>query len=64
MALALETAEYLPDEVYQIFTNVAYVTIFFTVLIQGLTIKRVYFALEKHKALRLSKRNDKERVGA
>lgn len=64
MALALETAEYLPDNVYQIFTNVAYVTIFFTVLVQGLSIKRVYFALEKHKALRLSKRDNKERVQA
>ena len=57
MALALETADYLPEEVYQIFTNVAYVTIFFTVLVQGLTVKRVYFALEKHKAARLCRRN-------
>jgi len=64
MALALETAEYLPENVYQIFTNVAYVTIFFTVLVQGLSIKRVYFALEKHKALRLTKRDGKERVQA
>ncbi|MCR5249888.1 MAG: sodium:proton antiporter [Lachnospiraceae bacterium] len=60
MALALETAEYLPPEVYVIFTNVAYVTIFFTVLVQGLTVKRVYFALEKHKANRLSKRKISE----
>ena len=56
MALAIETAEYLPDKVYQIFSNVAYTTIFFTVLVQGLTIKKVYFALEKHKADRLSRR--------
>ncbi len=56
MALAIETAEYLPDKVYQIFSNVAYTTIFFTVLVQGLTIKKVYFALEKHKAERLSRR--------
>jgi len=53
MALAMETLEYLPKDVGQIFTNVTYATIFFTVLVQGLTIKNVYFALEKHKAKRL-----------
>ena len=53
LALALGTKEYLPNEVYLIFMNVTYVTIFFTVLVQGLTIKKVYFALEKHKAERL-----------
>ena len=62
MALALETAEYLSEDIYQVFTNVAYATIFFTVLVQGLTIKRVYFALEKHKANRLCKRNTSERA--
>ena len=53
MALAMETVEYLPEAVSLIFNNVAYTTIFFTVLVQGLTIRRVYFALEKHKAARL-----------
>ena len=53
MALAMETAEYLPEAVSLIFNDVAYATIFFTVLVQGLTIRRVYFALEKHKAARL-----------
>ena len=62
MALAIETAEYLPEPVYQIFSNVAYTTIFFTVLVQGLTIKRVYFALEKQKAVRLTRRNKAERT--
>ncbi len=52
LALAIETAEYLPAEVYTIFMNVAYVTIFFTVLVQGLSVRKVYFALEKHKAER------------
>lgn len=50
LALAMETAEYLPGEVFDIFMNVAYVAIFFTVLVQGLSVKRVYFALEKHKS--------------
>ena len=53
LALASGTAEYLSTDVYEIFINVTYVTIFFTVLVQGLTIKRVYFALEDHKAKRL-----------
>ncbi|MCR4945846.1 MAG: sodium:proton antiporter [Lachnospiraceae bacterium] len=55
MALAMETVEYLPESISQVFMNVTYATIFFTVLVQGLTIKRVYFALEKHKAGRLCK---------
>ena len=53
LALAIETGEYLSSDVYRIFINVTYVTIFFTVLVQGLTVKKVYFALEKHKARRL-----------
>lgn len=53
LALAVGTADYLSTDVYNIFINVTYETIFFTVLVQGLTVKRVYFALEKHKAERL-----------
>ena len=53
LALAIGTFEYLNNDVYNIFINVTYVTIFFTVLVQGLTVKKVYFALEKHKAVRL-----------
>jgi CPA1 family monovalent cation:H+ antiporter len=59
LALALGTAAYLPEEVYGIFMVVTYVTIFYTVLFQGLTVKRVYFALEKHKAGRLKMLRDK-----
>ena len=53
LALAIGTSEYLSIDVYNIFINVTYVTIFFTVLVQGLTVKKVYFALERHKADRL-----------
>ena len=53
LALALGTKEFLPENVYLIFLNVTYITIFFTVLVQGLSIKKVYFALEKHKVERL-----------
>ena len=55
LALAMGTAEYLAPDIYDLFINVTYVTIFFTVLVQGLTIKRVYFALEAHKADRIMK---------
>lgn len=63
LALAFGTAEYLDNDVYNIFINVTYVTIFFTVLVQGLTVRRVYFSLEKHKAdrLKLLKENGKGR---
>ena len=55
LALAFGTGEYLSKEVYDIFINVTYVTIFFTVLVQGLTVKKVYFALEKHKTARMTR---------
>ena len=55
LALALGTGAYLSPGIYDIFINVTYVTIFFTVLVQGLSVKSVYFALEKHKAGRLRK---------
>ncbi len=55
LALAFGTKEFLPKDVYDIFINVTYVTIFFTVLVQGLTVKNVYFALEKHKTERMIK---------
>ncbi|MBP1586093.1 MAG: hypothetical protein ILP17_10425, partial [Lachnospiraceae bacterium] len=53
--LAISTKEFLPDDIYHIFINVTYITIFFTVLVQGLTVKKVYFALEKHKTGRMLK---------
>lgn len=55
LALAISTKEFLPDDIYHIFINVTYITIFFTVLVQGLTVKKVYFALEKHKTGRMLK---------
>ncbi len=56
LALAMSTKEFLPQEIYEIFLNVTYITIFFTVLVQGLTVKKVYFALEKHRLDRMSKK--------
>ncbi|MBO5070595.1 MAG: sodium:proton antiporter [Roseburia sp.] len=53
LALALGTAEFLSGEVYLIVLNVAYITILFTVLVQGLTTKRVYRAIEAKKTRRI-----------
>ncbi|MCR5655223.1 MAG: sodium:proton antiporter [Lachnospiraceae bacterium] len=50
LALAISTEEFLPRDIYDIVINVTYVTIFFTVLAQGLTVKNVYLAIEKHKS--------------
>lgn len=55
LALAIQTESFLSPDVFKIFINVTYVTIFFTVLVQGLTIKNVYFKLEKHKAERIER---------
>lgn len=52
LALAMSTKEFLPPDVYLIILNVAYITIFFTVIVQGLTTKKVYLAIEKHKGKR------------
>lgn len=57
LALAIQTESFLTPEVYRIFINVTYVTIFFTVLVQGLTIRKVYFRLEAHKAARMQHEN-------
>jgi len=59
LALAYQTKEYLAPDIFNVFINVTYVTIFFTVLVQGLSIKKVYFALEKHKANRMQMQSRK-----
>ncbi|MBO4901426.1 MAG: sodium:proton antiporter [Lachnospiraceae bacterium] len=60
LALAIQTEAFLSPEVYRIFINVTYVTIFFSVLVQGLTIRKVYFKLEEHKAARTRQDGRKE----
>ena len=57
LALVLGCIELLPEETYLILLNVTYLTIFFTILVQGLTTGRVYHGIEKHKL----KRNIEER---
>lgn len=53
LALALGTAELFPCEIYLIVLNTAYITIFFTILVQGLTTKRVYKMIEAKKTNRI-----------
>ena len=53
LALALGTVEILSPEVYLTVLNTAYITIFFTVLVQGLTTKKVYRAIEDRKNRRI-----------
>ena len=53
LALAIGTQEFLAPDIYVVFMDVTYITIFFTVLVQGLTVGKVYFALEKHKSDRM-----------
>ena len=55
LALAMGTKEYLSPEIYNVFINVTYISIFFTVLVQGLTVGKAYMALEKHKLGRQQK---------
>lgn len=56
LALAMSTREFLSEEIYLIVMNATYVTIFFTVLVQGLTVSKVYRMLEKHKSMRIRNR--------
>ncbi len=58
LALAFGTREFLSPAIYDVFINVTYTTIFFTVLVQGLTVKKVYLGLEKHKVERMKARRE------
>ncbi len=57
LALAVGTKEYLPHDIYVVFINVTYISIFFTVLVQGLTVGKVYGRLERKKLARQKRRN-------
>ena len=61
LALAMSTAEFLSGEEYLIAVNLAYATIFFTTIVQGLTTKIVYQRIERRKSLRLRKESEAAR---
>ena len=49
LALVLGCKSFLQEETYLILLNVTYFTVFFTILVQGLTTGKVYLAIEKRK---------------
>ena len=53
LALALSTAEFLPQSSYNILLIVTITTMYFTIVVQGLTMKNVFAVIEKHKADRI-----------
>lgn len=59
LALAMGTAEFLPHDIYLIVLNTTYITIFFTVVVQGLSVSSGYRMIEKHKAQRIRRISEK-----
>lgn len=55
LALALSTKEYLPVESYNIILIMTCVTMYFTIVVQGLTTGKVFAMVEKWKAKRVSR---------
>ncbi|MCR4651996.1 MAG: sodium:proton antiporter [Lachnospiraceae bacterium] len=62
LALAFSTAAFLDDQVYQIVVTVTYITIFFTVVVQGLSVSKGYMIIERHKARRIRRESLKNMV--
>ncbi|HBA47449.1 MAG TPA: hypothetical protein DCZ91_06555 [Lachnospiraceae bacterium] len=60
LALAMSTRELLEHETYLMVLNTAYVTILFTVVVQGLTVKKGYQLIERHKALRIRRQSGRQ----
>ena len=57
----MSTAEFLGEPEYLLAVNLAYATIFFTTIVQGLTTKIVYQRIERRKALRIRKESEAAR---
>lgn len=57
LALALGTKEFLDPEIYLVVLNTAYITIFFTVVVQGLSVSKGYQMIEAHKAKRIQRQS-------
>ena len=53
LALAMQTASIFDNDLFEMILTATYTAIFFSVLVQGLTVKNVYFALEDHKTKRI-----------
>lgn len=61
LALAMSAGEFLGETEYLLAVNLAYATIFFTTIVQGLTTKTIYKRIEHKKALRLRKESEAAR---
>ena len=61
LALAISAGEFLGETEYLLAVNLAYATIFFTTIVQGLTTKTIYKRIEHKKALRLRKESEAAR---
>lgn len=59
LALAMSMKEILNSDTYLIVLNTAYITIIFTVIVQGLTVKKGYLLIEQHKARRIRRQSIK-----
>lgn len=53
LALAISTEEFLPEPIFHVVIIVTYVTMFFTIVVQGLTTKKIFAFVEKKKAKRV-----------
>jgi len=53
LALAFSTKEFLPVDAYNIVLIITYVTMFYTIVIQGLTTKKIFRVVENMKAKRI-----------
>lgn len=58
LALAMSTAAFLGETEYLLAVNLAYATIFFTTIVQGLATKPIYRRIERKKALRIRKESE------
>lgn len=61
LALAMSTKEFLSPDIYLIVLNTTYITIFFTVIGQGLSVTKGYRMVEKHKANRIRRQSEARR---
>lgn len=55
LALVLSTVGILPSATYELLLCAAYVIIIFTVIVQGLTTKKIYRVIERSKSRRIRK---------
>ena len=53
LALAISTEAFLPEDIFHVVLIITYVTMFFTIVIQGLTTKKIFAVVEKMKAKRI-----------